>query len=1185
MPESGGTATQAGIFYQNSVAALALADLLDLDQRTARERVVEVRLEAPQDVDDIVIRFADGHRKFQNVKLSVQVGNSAWSGIWHSLSAQHSSTTFGSNDQLTLVVEQESSGSRAVAALCERAASSIDEQEFRTRIMGEQVSALNSIVHVLGSSPAAYELLRQTSVLHLPLTEIERELARRRLAGGQSPPPTLLPILRDIAGGEARRRGLFQPAPLRRRLKLEYDILLGEPPEWGLESYRATIKQLSRIEVPGMGVAGPAEELFVWPRAREYDRTRPTGFEDEDHVFVEWGEEVGLDLRAFPNDRFDRVVVVAGPGYGKSALLTSIAGELAEGPLVPVSIPLASLASADSSIISFLTSGISQELDLSADWRRLAEQGLLVLLLDGLDEVPSGARPMLMRRITNFSARYPRAPWMLTVRDPAVVTGLPEAMVVELLPLNDDDIKRFAEAIKSYLGGVDGWEIVRRLKLYPDLDRLARIPLFLMMLLATSDLTTHEPLTRSDLIEAYLKTLFYPAQHKPMQDSVDRSVTLRTIAETLAFERLERQEIGATEREVREVVSRVPGSSSEADILLEQLKANGILKPQSAIRMQFPYPIVQEYLAACHLIDRYSDSMGQRIEDAMQRPWAQVIQFGLELHSAPEPIIQAMLAQPDDAFCTGLRLVGRCIANGAKVSAKLRKEVGDRLVEYWVHAPSQSRERVGRLLADGFSNPPSDALITVLHYRWLINDGGGDIISKLNDPDLTLSIVDRLIEHDRSSIMIYHSLKPALRSAGDAALRAIIDKMDPETLEEDEVISISSLFSNFSDGAVSRELALSIARNRRLPAQARMRAYVLAGPPLEEDGVALALTAFRHDDWDRYYGVRELVKVHAEPVRFLGELFRDASIPLKRKRDFAADVAVVLPEAAMRRAFSQALISDSSVDEEIRFTLQLVEARFGDRTIFESLVEGIGQIPIKHAAITIALFGHFPDRVLAERAATLTRGRELTTEEVVRIVSSVATGMLYVFEMDFSFGGAVHRAPPHPGLPAWTELLEDWTERKDFSLQDRLVVMTIAAELGSERARAKLEAEVFAIDDIDGPEWTEDDTMGHTLSRALREVQRRKPLLSSALIKNIVASSRYNIATIGISALQALGDAGALRHLIDLHAAASDWHLKDAIANAIELVAARQGVMTQKVGRRYKLEAVGSCVDKAYDGG
>ena len=80
MSEAGGPATQAGIFYQNSVAAMALAELLDLDLQIPRERATEVRLEAPEDVDDIVIRFADEHRCFQNVKLRIRVGNSdvAW---------------------------------------------------------------------------------------------------------------------------------------------------------------------------------------------------------------------------------------------------------------------------------------------------------------------------------------------------------------------------------------------------------------------------------------------------------------------------------------------------------------------------------------------------------------------------------------------------------------------------------------------------------------------------------------------------------------------------------------------------------------------------------------------------------------------------------------------------------------------------------------------------------------------------------------------------------------------------------------------------------------------------------------------------------------------------------------------------------------------------------------------------
>lgn len=1171
MPEAGGTATQAGIYYQNSVAALALADLLDLDQRIARERVVEVRLEAPTAVDDVTLRFADGHREFQNVKLSVQVGNNAWIGIWRTLAAQQQASDFAPGDQLSLVVAERNSSSEALLTLCERAGASVNEDELRRRLSQPQANALDSIVSILGSGTDAFEVLRRTRVVHLPITDIEQELSRRRLAGGQSPPPALLPLLRDLAGGDARKRGLFQPGPLRRRLKIEHGILLGEPPEWGLTAYRSTIQKLSRIEIPGLGISGSADELFVWPRAQNYDRDRSSGFEDEAPDLANRGEEATLDLRSFPNEELHRIVVVAGPGYGKSALLTAIANNLAKSPIVPVHVPLASLASAGTSVISFLNSSISQEMDLSADWQLLADQGSVALLFDGLDEVPSVARPPLMQRISIFSARYPRAPWILTVRDAAVVTGLPEAAIVELLPLNDEDIERFALAMQNYLGDLQTWQLVNRLKMYPDLDRLARIPLFLVMLLGTTDLGSTTALRRSDLIETYLKTLFSPAYHKVVQDPVDRAEALRRIAEILAFERLERQEIGATEREVRDVVTRVAVSADEALRLFEQLIANGILKPQSAIRLQFPYPIVQEYLAACHLVDQFPESIEQRIEDAIQRPWAQVIQFGLELHPAPEPIIRAMLARPDDAFCTGLRLVGRCIANGANVSEDVRNEVGERLVAFWVHAPSRARERVGRLLADGFSSPPTRALRDVLHYRWLIEHGAGDIVSKLGDAELTQEVLADLLEEDRDSFMIWHSLRPALRTAGNAALRVIIDAMDPETREAEDLVKLSSAFSNFTPASVSRDLVLSVAHDDRLPLQARMRAYALVGGPLEDDGVAMALLGLSHPDWDSHYMAASLVDIHVHPAQFLAELIRDEKIPLKRRRNLAAKMSTIIPDAAEREQFFRENIADPSLDAEVSITLRLFAAWLGDRKAFEGLIDQIDTLPVEHVGTTIALFGHFPDRSLAERAAELMHCRALLPDDIVKIATSVNTGMLHVFEMDFGFGGTLRSAPRHPGIRAWMELLEDWASRKDFSPRGRLSFLTAASDVGSDRCAAQLEHVVLAINDLDAPEWSEGDELGYVLSGAIRRVQKRRPILPLPFVERILASTRYNIASRAVDALRALGDEGALRRLVDMHSTSTDWHLRDTIANMIEVMSARQQVSVSKDGQHYRL--------------
>ena len=60
MAERGGPTTQAGIRYQDQVAALYLGRMLDPRERPRRDQPVEVRIEAPQSVDDFVVRFADG---------------------------------------------------------------------------------------------------------------------------------------------------------------------------------------------------------------------------------------------------------------------------------------------------------------------------------------------------------------------------------------------------------------------------------------------------------------------------------------------------------------------------------------------------------------------------------------------------------------------------------------------------------------------------------------------------------------------------------------------------------------------------------------------------------------------------------------------------------------------------------------------------------------------------------------------------------------------------------------------------------------------------------------------------------------------------------------------------------------------------------------------------------------------
>lgn len=88
MAERGGPTTQAGIQYQNSVSALYLGRMCDAAPRSDRRRIVEVRVEAPTEVDDTVVRFADEHRTYIQVKLDVHRGDKAWRKLWKDFDAQ-----------------------------------------------------------------------------------------------------------------------------------------------------------------------------------------------------------------------------------------------------------------------------------------------------------------------------------------------------------------------------------------------------------------------------------------------------------------------------------------------------------------------------------------------------------------------------------------------------------------------------------------------------------------------------------------------------------------------------------------------------------------------------------------------------------------------------------------------------------------------------------------------------------------------------------------------------------------------------------------------------------------------------------------------------------------------------------------------------------------------------------------
>jgi len=265
------------------------------------------------------------------------------------------------------------------------------------------------------------------------------------------------------------------------------------------------------------------------------------------------------------------------------------------------------------------------------------ETGRAVVLLDGLDEVPTAAqRGFVHDAVAAFAERYPRSRILVTCRtlsyqDPAVqLTGFPS---FELAPFDEDKIDRFIGAWYDELArlGVvrveetDG--LARRLRdavRRPDLWRLAPNPLLLTVMALVHTHKGRLPDARALLYEDTVDVLLWrweqiktgvedeaPPLRRLLLDAGRTDVDLKRTLWRLAFEA--HQEGGAADEEALADIGELRlekalaalhphGSRDWAQQVIEAMRLRaGLLLERAPEVFTFPHRTFQEYLAGAHL--------------------------------------------------------------------------------------------------------------------------------------------------------------------------------------------------------------------------------------------------------------------------------------------------------------------------------------------------------------------------------------------------------------------------------------------------------------------------------------------------------------------------------------------------------------------------------------------------------
>ena len=744
---------------------------------------------------------------------------------------------------------------------------------------------------------------------------------------------------------------------------------------------------------------------------------------------------------------------------------------------------------------------------------------------------------------------------MLTVRDISAVNISTKAEKIELCPLDDSDINQYIKTYQPSLSESKVSKLHDKIKAHKDLRALSKIPLFLALYLSLQN-NQMTITSRSDLIEMYLKTLLNPEEFRDFEIDDFNVHSLRNIIEKTAFDALEREEIGLKESDIIEAA--IPYSSTNSSYIINACLKRGLLSRTSMIHLEFPFPIIQEYLAANYLIKNEMSSLNERFGLIAKRPWAQTIQFALELHPKPDDISSQILKADDDAFNTNLRLIGRCIANGMKVSQSIKLLTTNQLANIWTSVAWRTQHHIGQVLLDIVELPISDEVLTKLKNPYLLQSEASDILISLNDPKITRSVFISLLDGDLEVWSCFRNLSPALSSLGDEVVDLVYESIATK-LDDKEYCKNMALCLDDIDGSfLSKTKYEKIAFDKSLPISIRLSAFYIGPSPLDKRAYPLIKKAFKSSLWERNSIAKKCI-AKSKDEQLINEVLLDEKIKIRNKIDLIWVVAHSEQDKKDRIPFCRNILK---LDLPIKLFNQilLIMARNGDEP---SMIQLINQIPtcgdIDLSMSVISLLGHFPKKEVGILVANKINKIDIAEKTAPRLLQSLSTGLTSIFEMYMPHCGALESCPPHPAISSFSEIIEKCLSTKGIKKYKKLDMFLCAHQIGiANYSQHIYDLTIDLLSNLSPNE--KNDKEDHSISHAIIELTDARQFLPLSILEKFSLSNMGNVSMRCISMIGKLNSNEAIEVLIILHNKSSNYSRQQDIKAELEVLASRFGI-------------------------
>ncbi len=351
-----------------------------------------------------------------------------------------------------------------------------------------------------------------------------------------------------------------------------------------------------------------------------------------------------LSTRAIANAviTLDDLILIAAPGMGKTTTFFQVAeGILEIGNGTPLIVPLGDWATDNDPLLSSILkrpafAGVSE-----ADFRAVASNPGVVLLLDGWNELDAAARERARVQITNLKAELPELGLVISTRKQAV--DVPFAGTrVDLLPLNDKQQMEIARMMR----GEAGAKLVDQAWRTAGVRDLVTIPLYLTALLSLPEGTPF-PTTKEEVLRRFVAAHEQEARHTAalkataggfQQNYLDSlAVSATTAANTSITDSNARRSIAGITRLLIDD-GQLTTITAQPDTVLDTLVSNHVLMRSGDLPgYSFQHQQFQEWYASHHVEQLMLQAVGDtaardrlKADVLDRRQWEEAIFFAVE---------------------------------------------------------------------------------------------------------------------------------------------------------------------------------------------------------------------------------------------------------------------------------------------------------------------------------------------------------------------------------------------------------------------------------------------------------------------------------------------------------------------------------------------------------------------------